>query len=263
MFLQELPPIDPISTVVDIIVGVGGLLASLFGGGGGSVKQLNDAVRHVEEQVLSGLKTIGLGLQLAFGAGIIGFLKRLWDALGKLAKLIHDALAKIQKIVAYIRRIHDYLFNRFIGPLLNAIQHLRQVLTIFRIFHVKFAAKLDATLANIEYKIASRFEYVWQQMNQLISWAQLITGLDGLFNPAVLWGSLTRDLAILRGLTGLGPATPLLPGDEASQALDRELFSAGTVAGRQAQWSQSKLPDAFATRLSGIRSSVAQIDKAV
>lgn len=251
-----------IPVVGPILAGITGLLGALFGGGGGSIKQLNDAVKHVEQQVVSGLRTEGYALQLAFGPGIMGFLTRLRKMVSKLGTLVHDALGNLGSIIAYIRCVHDYLFNRFIGPILNAIQHVRQLLVIFRLFHFKFAAQLDATLANIEYKIASRFEFVWQKMNELLSWAQIISTPTGLFNPVILWGSLMRDIAILRGLTGTGPAAPLLPSDQASQALDRGLFSTGAVAGRTSTWSEGKLPDVFATRLSLVRSKVAQIDRA-
>lgn len=249
-----------IPVVGPILAGITGLLGALFGGDGGSVKQLNDAVKQVETQVVNGLKTIGLAIQLIFGAGIIGFIRRVWSALGHLAELIHDALDKIAKIVAYIRRIHDYLFNRFIGPVLNAIQHVRQMLVIFRLFHVRFAQQLDATLANIEYKIASQFNFIWQKMNELLSWAQLITGADGLFNPSVLWGSLARDIAILRGVTGLGPAQPLLDADATAQSLDRGLFSAAAVAGRESTWVHNQLPDVFSVRLDLVRAKLSAID---
>lgn len=255
---------EPVSTAVGTVIAtIGGILTSIFGGGGGSTKQLTETVQHIETQVLTGLKTIGLALQLAFGAGIIGFLRRLWGALGQLAQRVHDALDRISKIIAYIRRIHDYLFNRFIAPVLNAIQHIRQLLVIFRLFHLKFATKLDATLAGIEYKIAANFQLAWSKINELISWAQILTTPTGLFNPAVLWGSILRDIQILRGLTGLGPASPLLAADQAGQALDRGLFSHGAVTARQAVWSSGQMPDVFKSRLAVIRAKTAEISKGV
>jgi len=239
--------------VAGIIAGIGSILSGLFGGGGGSTSQLAQAVNQIATQVVNGLDLVGGALELLFGTIIPEFLKRLLDALRALASLLADALGKLAKIIQWLRDLHDWLFRRFIFPVLNAIGHIRQMLLLLRLLHVKWAQKLDATLADIEGKIALNFGRVWFYTLNLLSWAQLITGADGLFRGGVLWGSLARDLDALRSLTGAGVALPLTPEQQTAVDADAHFFDPDQVAARSALWHAGVIPPSIAAVAQSIR----------
>jgi len=247
-------PSGDFSSILDLIPIIGGILSGILGGGGSSdVTKLATYVNQLGTEIVNGLDLVGGALELLFGTIIPEFLKRLLDALRALASLIADALGKLAKIIQWLRDLHDWLFRRFIFPVLNAIGHIRQMLLLLRLLHVKWAQKLDATLADIEGKIALNFGRVWFYTLNLLSWAQLITGADGLFRGGVLWGSLARDLDALRTLTGAGAAMPLTPDQQTAVDADAHFFDPDQVAARQALWHAGVIPPPIAAVAASIR----------
>jgi len=245
---------DVFSSIFGIIPIIGGILSGIFGGGGNSdVSKLATYVNQLGTQVVNGLDLVGGALELLFGTLIPEFLKRLLDALRALASLIADALGKLAKIIKWLRDLHDWLFRQFIFPVLNAIGHIRQMLLLLRLLHVKWAQKLDSTLADIEGKIVLNFGRLWFYTLNLISWAQLITGADGLFRGGVLWGSLARDIGALRSLTGAGAAMPLTPDQQTAVDADAHFFDPDQVAARLTLWHAGVIPPPLAAVAASIR----------
>lgn len=244
-----------------IVGAIGTILGGILGGGSGSLSSLQNALSGIGEQVNAGFQALGDLIGWLAGGGLLGWLAKLWDFLKGILSKLKDWLGKLAKVIQKIRDLHDALYRRFIGPILNAIQHVRQLLVIFRLFHLKFAQKLDATLADVEGKIAANFELVWRSINQLISWAQIITTADGLFDPGTFWGTVRRDLATLRSLVGIGPVEALDSLAAAKAAADRALFSSAAVRARESTWSAGQMPSVFADLLRGIRSEGSSIEK--
>lgn len=137
---------------------------------------------------------------------LISRLKKLYDYLkDKIGKII-GPIIKYQK---QIRDLWDHLFNRFIAPILQTIQHLRQTLTIFKVFHVKFADALDKRLAGLEGDIASRFLIVKQTINKTLSWLELIADPEGLLKTIPIYQAILKATAglgaVIRGFTWKKP----------------------------------------------------------
>ena len=131
--------------------------------------------------------------------------KWLWDtitkiSLVKLLKGLKDALAALKRFVdrivgwlLKIRKWYDTYFNQFVRPILNAIRHLRQTLQIFRLLGFKWAARLDARLATIEGRIVSLYELLRTNLNQAVSWLQLISDPFGILRRNPVLAAVLRD----------------------------------------------------------------------
>ncbi len=152
----------------------------------------------------------------------------------KLKQLLRRWLAPILKIIDRIRAIYRLYVLKPMLAYLNLIQRIRMTLAIFRIFHLKFAERLDHKLLELEAKTIRNTLRIWQELNIASSVLQLILDPALLFRrvPLVLSASraITQLLGALFGhslhdVFGSGaPAAPL-PGPPATlrQGMDRIL----------------------------------------
>lgn len=168
--------------VVTVIVGIlSSLFGPIFGGGNdanGAIKQLRDEVVNVSNSLLQVLVQVAraLGKVLgAIGALLLGLFKPILKVLAKVLEKLIDIYFKhlkpiidtIQKIRARVMRIYE----KYLRPVLLAFQKVHQVLTVLRLFHLKFAAKLDAELQNLEAKI---FRPLYQMLGYINNIANML-----------------------------------------------------------------------------------------
>ncbi len=73
-----------------------------------------------------------------------------------------------------LRKRYDEWFRTTIVPILNLLQRIRRVLAIFRIFHLKFAEKLDALIGRLESKIIRNVLVLRQKVNEISTIINLI-----------------------------------------------------------------------------------------
>lgn len=105
-----------------------------------------------------------------------------------LARYVNKVVGWLQKL----RKWYDQYFNQFVKPVLIAIQRLRKILQLFRLLGFKWAARLDARLATIENRIIQAYELLRTNLNQIISWAQLIADPFALLRRNPVLGSILR-----------------------------------------------------------------------
>ena len=182
------------------------LLGALFSGifGGASVGALQNAVLQLRDQlseVADTLKRFAWQALVAIGKllGMIrdllaNFLTLLWNFLKKLAatvwKLLQEALPKIIKALQNIRKFLLDLYAHYIRPILMYLQYIRRFLAILALFHVKFAAQLDAWLVNLQGRILAPFLYVMQTLNGFGNWINLILTAGLLIQRPVFLNSM-------------------------------------------------------------------------
>lgn len=140
-----------------------------------------------------------------FGAvwkqGILAFLGKLWTELKKLKDLLRKIFDPVLCAIKAIIDYHDFLFNKYLRPVLVLIQRLRSFLTLLRLLHVKWAARLDARLVEIEGRIASLFLDVRRELNTIRGTLSLFLDPFGLFDQGRLLLSNLRSIGDLwRGL---------------------------------------------------------------
>jgi len=153
-----------------------------------------------------------------------GFFKRIFTGLFNAILKAHDWLeAHLQPLIRFLQRMRafvDRVLNRYVRPIMNMIQRMRQFLLILRLFHVKWAQKLDKELVQIEVKMASVFIEARRILNGVIDAVNLVVDPTRLLKHPILIISIRRSLpALTRSLTGLplhyfvgGTASPFTGG---------------------------------------------------
>lgn len=161
------------------------------------ITYLKNALVEVSQKLLDAVWAAGKGLWKALrSVGLLAYhgLKRglLWTA-RKLAQLEAFLKAKLKPILDWLAKVKLHLrefWNRFIRPILDVIDFIRQVNRVLQIFHIDVLRKLDSTLAQIEQKIEEPFLFVWRHITELENWLNRIVTLDGLFQRLTLIRSL-------------------------------------------------------------------------
>ena len=134
-----------------------------------------------------------------FHTGLLGAIKYLLSLYQKLRTFL-------LKLKAWLDRFHALQQKyqlKALRDFLNLIQRVRRILVIFRIFHLKFATKLDNWLAGIEGKVVSRLFTVARKTNTIIGWMNWLLDPIGQIKRQVLVRSIATaldDIAI--ALTG-------------------------------------------------------------
>ena len=163
--------------------------------------------------------------------------KTIWDNIVKITLVkILSALSKLRKIIATIvgrilcyfqavRDILDFIFKRFIQPYLIMIQHVRQVLQLFRLLGFKWAKRLDARLAKIENDIVGVWELIRTHVNQVISLVQLVVDPFGILRRNPLLAAVLRDAPEIKNAIDRATDVPLSDKDDAAAQRARTQFS--------------------------------------
>ncbi len=133
----------------------------------------------------------------------------------KLLQLWKDFLTLLHNIKAFLKPLLDllrkyrHMFDKFVlqgmKRYLNLIQRLRQILVIFKLFHFKWAKKLDAKLVGLETRVTSKVLRLRAEVNKITTIINLILDPELLIRKNVLLVSLARALNDLSlGITGHG-----------------------------------------------------------
>ena len=172
---------------------------------------------------------LGKSLENIFGS-ILDFLKHLkdtwlghligsiWDRVKKIYKSIAGAIKKIICILQAYEDLVTQYEDKILKPIINLIQRVRRVLLIFRIFHFKFAERLDNYLRIQEAKLARIFLFQRRWLNYVIDYLNLIVDPFGLFNEGMYVKSALRSIGDLFGALWGAQNRPLGSSDAKAQA---------------------------------------------
>jgi hypothetical protein len=99
-----------------------------------------------------------------------------------------EIIPQLTKAVIAIRKRLLEFYQNYLRKLLIWMQNVRRVLNILAIFHVPFAQKLDAKLADLERRITAPFLLLLRYSNAVANWMNLIVTANYLFQkPMWLW----------------------------------------------------------------------------
>jgi hypothetical protein len=204
-----LPPVDPITTGFDIVVGIVSIIGALFGGifGGGADPNIAKAFNGLRDQMVAmGNKLLKFGWQIAQGVGaIFNAIKWLWgNVVGALVKAVRairnlldrlykNILKPMQDVMAAQRKAILDLYNRFIRPIIIAIEKIRRIIHLFQLLHIHIFDRLDRTLARIEGKILAPIYALLYRVNTLGNWISFIINGYGLIFRGLLLGSVNAN----------------------------------------------------------------------
>lgn len=191
-----------ITTIVSVIGGFFGIFRGKTSLG---VKLALEAMRK---------RTMDVGRELANFIGdvrgwlpaLVGLLKRLRTNV--LLPLFQWLSARIRWLRAWLKRIFGPLlkvlwrlrkellefYTKYIRPILDVIEVLRFITSTLGRLGVKWAAALDARLAQIESAITVNFQKILSTVNRVTSTLNSIVTLELLFQRVPFLASLRRDL---------------------------------------------------------------------
>lgn len=190
--------------------GIGGIVAGiasfLRGFGALTVKELLRLVQYLRDQLVSLSKQLlaaiwrsGKALARALAAlGRLAFhgLKQfvLW-ADRKLKALELFLKAKFGPLLIWLKDLKkhiDDIYKRFVRPIIDTIEFIRQINRVLQLFHISVLQKLDTTLQQIEARIDEPFLWLRAHITIVENWINQIIEGDGVFKRVTLLKSMSR-----------------------------------------------------------------------
>jgi hypothetical protein len=221
-------------TAADVTNTVNGALSGLWS----VVVQTEDAVlASAIAGVKAALTAIANALARAFavlarlGGLILNFLATLWHDIVKgiraalqalvtgIKDIYNDVLRPLHDAIQKLRETLMRLYEQYVRPVLIALQKFRQLLAILKLFHVPFASKLDAALADIQRRITQPMLVLLGYVNQVANWINLILDARYLLQQPLLLNSAKANIG---GLIGLGVQSMNQPIDAATLAVAQQ-----------------------------------------
>jgi hypothetical protein len=182
---------DALSGLWGVVVGTLDLVL------GGIVSQVQKAITDLGNAVKAAWNILSrmAGLILRFlgtmwNWTIAGLVRAVHQIVDLLDNLYKDILVPMAQTLAHIRQIILDLWKRFVVPLLIVLQDIRRVLNILAAFHIKWAAKLDAQLANLEARITQPLLYLLGFVNSVANWINLLVTVNYLLQKSIFLNSL-------------------------------------------------------------------------
>lgn len=130
--------------------------------------------------------------------------------LGAIVAAVHwleDHLRPILDFIKGLLKHLDAIYNRFVKPFIVLLQRVRQVLSILRALHIKWAAKLDQILGTVQHDIQGAFFLLRGVLNSAIDILNILVDPTKLLRRPTLILSLRRSImALIRQVSGLPPA---------------------------------------------------------
>jgi hypothetical protein len=192
------------------ILGLVGTIANFFHGMPAiTARALLQAVAYLKDQTVA-LESGNVNIFWKLGGAIAGalqtfaiyvkdhaiqFMKWAGDKLRKLEQYLKD---KFGPILHYLKVLKDHIndiYKRFVRPIIDTIEFIRQLNRVLNVFHIHVFDKLDTTLQQIERRLEEPFQWVLQHITELENWVDRIVTLDGLF----------QRITLLRSLEGYAP----------------------------------------------------------
>lgn len=226
--------VPPILSNIPIL---GPILDLIFG------SSVQDQINSISNNLrsLGNFLSGALRLIKGFFGALWKFLKRAWnDYIKKAIQWLGDHVRKLRawlkrtvgpliKRLQKIKKWYDEHILKQQLRMLQTIQQIRFFLGILRLFHVKWAAKLDQSLADIQNKIEETINIVRGTLNQIINTLAIAFDPTMLITSNVLAASLLGNLGAVKRIFGFGDGRLLSSSEAATLAHDQTFFFASNV----------------------------------
>jgi len=213
-------------------------LADILGVVGGAIAtSLEAVVAYLVTAVAWLASTVGSFL-VSTGA----IFAKAWDALKIVwADVLKPALVWIDKAVTrlqtwlkdtfgpvfkWLRRVRDEIqgiYNKFVRPVVDTIEFIRQLNRVLLTFHITWLQKLDTYLAELERRIREPILWLNARVNELINAVNFIVTADGFFQRYGMVRSLGRyapDWTKIWWLSQTAPIDAAAIADAKAQSVD-------------------------------------------
>ena len=201
--MAEFPGGGILGPIGNVVAAIGSLIGSFIGITAARLleflKLLKDYVLQLSKELLIGVfrtaRAIARVLRTLATFAVNGVKTFAQWAYREIVKL-HDFLAeKFGPVLRWLRELKQHIqdiYNRFVRPIIDTIQFIRQLNSLLQLFHINLLKKLDATLAQIEQRIEDPFIKLNQWINKVDNAISLIIDLDGIFQKVTLIKSMSR-----------------------------------------------------------------------
>lgn len=132
-----------------------------------------------------------------------------------LGKLFGPLTDSIKKLVNVARHIYD----KWLRPILHAIDVARQILRVLESFHLKWAAEADAALGRLEGKLSAPLLLAIRKLNEVSGVVNRIVTFDGALQRVTLLKSMVKHAPCVNNVWWNSQASK--PGQYAKQSLDQ------------------------------------------
>src|SRR6267142_6254912 len=163
------------------------------------VTLLKEYVVELAKQAVAGLFRLGKALARAVRAlgvlalhGLRTFVTWAYARIQQLQAWLKDKFGPVLRFIRRIKDEIDQIYKRFVRPILDTIEFIRQINRVLQLFGIDVLQKLDTTLAQIEARIEEPFQWVRKKITFLENWLDRIVTLDGFFQRLTLLRSLQR-----------------------------------------------------------------------
>ena len=199
--MVPIPGPPPLMIVTAIISAIGALFGLFRGGVSGAVKTALEGMRASIASITDGL--LRFAWQIARAAGkILGALHNIWvrviwpllravpKILGRLHRLITRDLPRLLKAIQRIRDKILEIYEKWARPILKTIQATRQILLVLRLFHIKWAEKLDAKLVEMQRLVMLPIQIALEHLAIIEQWINTIVTAEQLIQDTIFHNSI-------------------------------------------------------------------------
>lgn len=203
----------PIGLIIGGILTFLGGLFSLFKGNTGAIV---DAVKSLAGYTGDLARRTADAIEPLEGGGFGKVLKRIAEAGRRVWDRLKDWVLPIVKFLKRVRELLDFIFEKFVRPILMLIQHIRQFLLLLRLLHIKWAEDLDRVLRQVQAEIAKPFEIVRKQLNGVLDVLELVLHPGGWLSVGPLFGAIWRDIGLIARMMNMARRDGVKDGDPAT-----------------------------------------------
>jgi hypothetical protein len=161
----------------------------------------------------------------------------------KLRAWLKRTIGPIIKRLEKIKKWYDTHILKQQLRMLQQIQMVRRFLGILRLFHVKWAAKLDGALADVQNRIQQSIALVRGTLNQIINTLALMLDPELLITRNVLGGTLLKNLGAVKRIFGYGDNRILSGSEQATIEHQHSLYFTSNVHAHVSTLATSGLTD--------------------
>ena len=147
----------------------------------------------------------------------------------KLRAWLRRTIGPIIKRLEKIKKWYDEHILKQQLRMIQMLQTIRRVLGILRIFHVKWAAKLDNSLADLQNRIETSISIVRGTLNQIINTLAIAFDPTMVITRDLLGASLLSNLGAVKRIFGFGDGRILSASEQATINHQHALYYKSTV----------------------------------
>ncbi len=245
------PPVEPPSGW-GIAINIGGL--AVFGAIiTRIIDQVYKLIASITALILRTFRTLGKFLLHVWQNYVKKAITWLASHYQKLRAWLKRTITPIIKRLEKIKKWYDTHVLKQQLRTLQMIQTIRRFLGILRIFHVTWAAKLDATLADMQNRIEQSIAIVRGTLNQIVNTLALVLDPALLITRNVLGASLLTHLAAIKRIFAYGYHGPLTASETTFLDNNVDRYHTKTANSHIAALASSSLTDYDKSELAACR----------